>query len=222
MSIQTFQNFVNEELPKRISTNDESTEVKEGLIPVSTGVGLTTTFKSPEELNLTGDNVSEINVKYFNELPINDYKVNIGSDIDVDSIVKPVVINLTNGLIVEIVDFEVIGSELVLNPIDFEEIGEDPISVNFIYVDVKADSQYAVINLSEAPIVNGMVTLNRAVYDNLIFNNVLIHLMDGSVLETNIPTITAGGSIVDLTELIENELSGYNVISLSMSYLTKF
>jgi len=44
MATTPFQDFVNLELPKRIGTNADPTVVQEGLIPVTTGVGLLTTF----------------------------------------------------------------------------------------------------------------------------------------------------------------------------------
>lgn len=40
-----FENFVNAELPKRISTNANPLTVPSGQVPVTTGVGLTTEFK---------------------------------------------------------------------------------------------------------------------------------------------------------------------------------
>ena len=39
-----FEDFVNIELPKRIGTNDAPTAIPAGMVPVSTGVGLLTTF----------------------------------------------------------------------------------------------------------------------------------------------------------------------------------
>lgn len=42
-----FEDYVNGELPKRVSSIDEPTSVVEGHIPVSTGVGLNTTFVDP-------------------------------------------------------------------------------------------------------------------------------------------------------------------------------
>lgn len=40
-----FENFVNLELPKRIATNHDPLDVPEGMVPVTTGVGLVTEFK---------------------------------------------------------------------------------------------------------------------------------------------------------------------------------
>ena len=45
MSSESFFSYVNEELPKRISSNEKATEVVEGLIPVTTGVGFTVEFQ---------------------------------------------------------------------------------------------------------------------------------------------------------------------------------
>lgn len=44
MSSESFFSYVNEELPKRLSSNEKATEVIEGLVPVTTGVGLTVEF----------------------------------------------------------------------------------------------------------------------------------------------------------------------------------
>jgi len=46
-----FEDFVNAEMPKRIGTNDDALSVEEGLIPVSTGIGLLTTFMKMEPPN---------------------------------------------------------------------------------------------------------------------------------------------------------------------------
>lgn len=39
-----FEDFVNLEIPKRIATNDNPVTVPPGMVPVSTGIGLMTTF----------------------------------------------------------------------------------------------------------------------------------------------------------------------------------
>jgi len=41
-----FETFVNAELPKRIGTNDDPTAVPAGKVPVTTGVGLLTSFEN--------------------------------------------------------------------------------------------------------------------------------------------------------------------------------
>jgi hypothetical protein len=49
-----FEVFVNDELPKRISTQDDPTTVPAGYIPVSTGVGLGVEFVDPESAGAIG------------------------------------------------------------------------------------------------------------------------------------------------------------------------
>lgn len=49
-----FEKFVGVELPKRISTKDDPLKVTKGKIPVSTGSGLSTEFKTVEEVALQG------------------------------------------------------------------------------------------------------------------------------------------------------------------------
>lgn len=46
----SFYEFVNTELPKRISTEDDPTSVAKGSIPVATGIGLGVTFESLDTL----------------------------------------------------------------------------------------------------------------------------------------------------------------------------
>ena len=48
----SFENFVNTELPKRISTNESPTTPQAGDIPVFTGVGLLTESKTASEAGL--------------------------------------------------------------------------------------------------------------------------------------------------------------------------
>jgi hypothetical protein len=40
-----FENFVSQELPKRLATNEDPLTVPEGMVPVTTGVGLLTKFQ---------------------------------------------------------------------------------------------------------------------------------------------------------------------------------
>ncbi len=45
MSDELFQGYVNAELPKRVATNEDPTQIPEGKVFVTTGVGLITELK---------------------------------------------------------------------------------------------------------------------------------------------------------------------------------
>jgi hypothetical protein len=47
-----FQKFINKEIPKRISTEQDPTTLQPNKIPVSVGVGLQTEFRSPKEITI--------------------------------------------------------------------------------------------------------------------------------------------------------------------------
>lgn len=62
MSDNAFQSYVNEELPKRLNTAQESTELTEGKIPVSTGVGLEVQFVPASQIEGIGDSAYDVAV----------------------------------------------------------------------------------------------------------------------------------------------------------------
>lgn len=55
-----FELFINDEIPKRVASEDNPLEVVSGLVPVSTGVGLGITFKTPEEVGARGKTAFEV------------------------------------------------------------------------------------------------------------------------------------------------------------------
>lgn len=57
-----FETFVNVEMPKRISTEDNPLEVTKGKIPVSSGIGLQVEFKDAAEIVLKGKSAYDIAV----------------------------------------------------------------------------------------------------------------------------------------------------------------
>ena len=66
MSDNLFQDYVNVELPKRISTSASPMDVVEGMIPVTSGLGLAVNFMAPDEvpgLDIGGKSAYEIAVE---------------------------------------------------------------------------------------------------------------------------------------------------------------
>ena len=68
-----FESFVNAELPKRIATNVDPLSVPEGMVPVTTGVGLLTEFKPyNQDGTVSAEAILTIlsSLLIFNEVPI--------------------------------------------------------------------------------------------------------------------------------------------------------
>lgn len=219
MSEDVFKDFVNTELPKRISTNDESTEVAEGLIPVSTGIGLGTTFKKVEDLGF--GRPLEVRLISVKNVLVEDYKVELPTNIDPANIIKPIMVNLEHGLTVEIIEFTVEGNQIVLDPQDFVEIEESINTVTFKYAVIEDIKQFEVVNLYNVQVPQDLlVPLVEPVYNKLFFNNAILHLEDGSVVDiTEVKTLVDDPKVIDLRDVNLDSLD-QAVIGLSLSYLT--
>lgn len=101
-----FQNFVNKELPKRVSSDENPLNVAKGLVPVTTGVGLGVEFLDPTtiETGIRVELVTVSNIPYavdgtglLPSLPLGDFVFNTarltrsdGSIIEVDGITKEI------------------------------------------------------------------------------------------------------------------------------------
>lgn len=219
MSQDVFQGFVNTELPKRISTNDTPTEVTEGLIPVSTGIGLGTTFKKVEDLGF--GRPLEVRLISVKNVPVEGYKAELPTNIDPTNIIKPIMVNLEHGLTVEVIEFSVAGNQIVLDPQDFVEIEESINTVTFKYVIIEDVKQFEIVNLYNVQVPqNLLVPLEEPVYNKMFFNNAILHLEDGSVVDiTEIKTLVDDPKMIDLSGIDLNSID-QAVIGLSLSYLT--
>lgn len=130
-NLTAFTEYVNEELPKRVYTEDDSTEVQPSLIPVSTGIGLGVTFKSLQDIGLGGS--GDTNILSFKNHPVEDFKINLPHHIELARIIQPLVVTLESGAIVEVVGISVTDKIIHLDEADYVEIGEMPTSVSFDY-----------------------------------------------------------------------------------------
>lgn len=139
MSTDAFVNFVNLELPKRISTGQDPLNLEPGKIPVSTGIGLSVDFKTPQELELGSGTVSGLAVYTAKRLaiieggrallphkPIGDFLLNVA------------IVHLNDGCIVEFIDITLVeleGRFYVQLPIEsFTEFSTNAVSVTVSYV----------------------------------------------------------------------------------------
>jgi len=72
-----FEIYVNTELPKRISSLDDPLTIPEGSIPVFTGIGLITSYKTAEELVLYGKSAYQLAVDNGYEGTIEEWLVSL-------------------------------------------------------------------------------------------------------------------------------------------------
>ena len=133
-----FVNFVNKELPKRVSSNENPLTVTRGFIPVSSGVGLGVEFKDPNDLQVGGvvplQLVTYKDIPYGSNgsfpLPTRPYgdlvfnramlRRTDGSFIEVD--------NITIGLVADVLT-------VTIDPNDHLEIGADIVSATVSYME---------------------------------------------------------------------------------------
>lgn len=219
MSSNAFQEFVNEELPKRISTEDLSTAVAENLIPVSTGVGLGVTFKSINDLGL--DVSSGISIITVKDLPVNSYQVEMPTGYQVKNIIKPIMVNVGNDTFVEVLDFSEVDNKIILDPNDFEDLELTVTTVSFKYAVVKDEQKLSTVNLFIQDIPSdGLIELDKPIYNGLILSNIIIHLEDNSIVDLFESTeLMVDRNILDFSEVF-NELTHLNIVGISLSYIT--
>ncbi len=220
MSTDSFQTFVSEELPKRISTNDISTDVGAGLIPVSTGIGLSTTFKSASDIGFGSS--AEIKIINVKDVPLVSYVATLPVGIKVENIIKPILVNLAGGSIVEVSDYTETDDTITLNSSDFTEIVEIANTITFKYVIIEDVVKHEVVNIINQTVpANGIVVLDKPVHNNQFFNNPILHLSDGSIVDLfDIATNIDNNHIIDINN-VDLDIDDLTVTGLSISYLTK-
>jgi hypothetical protein len=118
MATTPFQDFVNLELPKRLGTNADPTQVQQGLIPVTTGIGLLTTLTDIDTI-LQQSNIGINGSAIYNakNLPVRaDGTVVLPNKPLGDIIHNKVIVHLNSGAVVEFVDVvhSVVGVEDIL------------------------------------------------------------------------------------------------------------
>ena len=135
-----FQNFVNKELPKRISTDDNPLTLPAGKVAVSTGIGLGTSFTDIS--TLVGADTNVVELFTAKNLPVNAQgevvlpKAPIG-DILYDTVIG----HLNNNIIVEFTENTLTLTEtesiLTLPTVDFNNFKTELTSVTLSYLALK-------------------------------------------------------------------------------------
>lgn len=126
--LEPFKIFVNNELPKRFSTELDPLSVRAGLVPISTGIGLGLDLIDPTEF---------VKVGLFTDhkLPINpDGTVTLTRTPLGGTVLDMALIRLNDGSYLEVIGVKVVGNTLLFLPLDYLAIKDMVESVSVSYL----------------------------------------------------------------------------------------
>lgn len=129
-NLNSFTAFVNEELPKRIYSNIDSTNVTKGMLLATTGLGLGVEFKSVSELTQSVN----YQIKEANNIEVVNYQAEIPLEVSFENIINPIQVILDNVCFVETNDYEVIDGKIMLPVEDYQEFTETVTGINIKYL----------------------------------------------------------------------------------------
>lgn len=125
-----FEIYVNDELPKRLSTEADAAKLEAGKVPISTGIGLGFTFVDPGTLlNIGLITERNLPISSTGRIPISQTPLG-GLVLDM------VMIQLLDDSYIEIIGVEIDGNSILLDTADYTAIKDIMASATVSYLGI--------------------------------------------------------------------------------------